>query len=101
MATYAYVNPLVAVLLLTGVFLFGRPNTSGAYFIVLVTKLAMFAAMLLLATPNRFWLTPKLSSALVAHEDLGVAVRVLRVSLMIETGLGISVLSAVAWLKDL
>ena len=44
---------IVAVLLLTGVFLFGRPNTSGAYFIVLVTKLAMFAAMHHVATINK------------------------------------------------
>lgn len=92
---------VVGVLLLTGIILLGRPNTSDTYDQVLFAKLAMFAAMLFFATANRFWLTPRLSARLGSTEGLANAVRALRISLLAETALALLVFAAVALLDGL
>ena len=92
---------VVGVLLLTGIILFGRPNTSNAYDQVLFAKLAMFAAMLFFAAANRFWLTPRLSASLHATDGLAKAVHGLRISLVAETALALLVFAAVALLDGL
>ncbi len=92
---------VVAVLLLTGIILLGRPNTSDAYDRVLFAKLAMFGAMLFFAAANRFWLTPKLSATLDSSAGLAKAVGALRISLLAETALAGLVFAAVAWMEAL
>lgn len=103
LARFSGVGPVViATLILSGILLIGLQKISGesaaAYNRVLVAKLVMFGAMLGLAAANRFWLTPRLSAALDAGEELGDATRALRISLLAETGLGILVLAAATWL---
>ncbi len=94
---------VVAVLVLTGLINPGFFSSSlkTAYAQVLLVKLAMFAAMLLLAAANRFWLTPRLGATLDSTSGLESAVGTLRKSLLTETGLAILVLAAVAWLGTL
>ncbi len=67
---------------------------------VLVVKLALFASMLLMATSNRFRLTPALEQS-TNGAGKGAALRNLRFSVGIEAGLGITVLAIVAWLGTL
>lgn len=96
---------LVAVLVATGVvnswFLVGPERLSGLwttpYGQLLSLKLALFVGMLALAAANRFRLTPALGAALAtgAREP---ALRALRHSLILETGLAFAVLILVAWL---
>lgn len=86
---------VVAALVLTG---FINPGFFLAgfktpYDQVLLAKLALFAAMLVLAAANRFWLTPRL---LVEDGDTKIALRGLRVSVLIETALAVLVIATVA-----
>jgi putative copper resistance protein D len=92
---------VVGVLILTGIILFGRANTSDAYDQALFAKLAMFAAMLAFAAANRFWLTPQLSARLGSTDGLANAVHALRISLVAETALALLVFAAVALLDGL
>jgi len=62
---------------------------------VLAAKLALFAAMLVLAARNRWRLTP----ALAARPDTAAAA--LRRSVALEAGAGLAVLALVAWLGTL
>lgn len=66
---------------------------------LLMVKLVLFAAMLLLAAANRFRHTPRLGTALSegGHAS-GAAVAALRRSVLIETALGIGVLTLVSLL---
>lgn len=94
----------VVLLVLTGLvnswFLVGltRVGNLGAnlYGQLLIAKLILFGLMLVLAASNRFRLTPALGSALQAREASTAAVRDLRRSLLIETGLGVALLAVVA-----
>ena len=93
---------LVAAIVLTGLVnawvLVGPGNVgalpSTAYGRVLLAKLALFAAMLLLAANNRWRLTPRL-------ERLPAAAGALRSSVALEALAGFAVLAAVAWLGTL
>lgn len=101
--------PLVAVIVLTGVvngwFLIGLDRIAGlattGYGRLLLTKLAMVAAMLVLAGANRLRHTPRLGEALVDEEAGSLAVKALRRSVAAEALLGFSVLAAVAWFGTL
>jgi putative copper resistance protein D len=94
----------VAVLLLSGLvnswFLVGPSRIvdmpSSTYGLLLIAKLALFAAMLGLAAANRFRLTPALGASL--DGDPGAAVAALRRSLLLETGAGVLVLAIVGWM---
>ncbi len=95
---------LVAVLVASGLvnswFLVGPERLSGLwttpYGQLLSLKLVLFAGMLALAAANRFRLTPALGAAL-ATGTREPALRALRLSLMLETGLAFAVLGLVAW----
>lgn len=94
----------VAVLVLSGLvnswFLVGPDRLSGLlttpYGMLLTGKLVIFALMLVLAAANRFHLTPDLATALDDPEDLRVAVRRLKRSLIMETLLALALLAVVA-----
>lgn len=91
---------IVALLLLTGVVntlsIAGWPldaaHLTSPWGLLLGVKLALFGAMLGLAAINRWRLTPALASA-----D-ATARRHLRISLLVETGLGLGVVAVVAML---
>ncbi len=68
-----------------------------AYGHVILLKLALFASLLTLAAINRLVLTPRLSASGLPGSGPGM----LRVSVAVETGLGLCVLSAAAWLAAL
>ena len=65
---------------------------------LLVAKLALFLGMVLLASINRYRLTPALAAA--AH-DPRAAIGALRRSLAFETAAAVSILALVAWLGTL
>ncbi len=96
---------LVAVLLVTGLinswFLVGPSRIASLwttpYGLLLSVKLALFVAMLGLAAANRFRLTPALGVALDTSGAPEAALGALRLSLLLETSLAVSVLSLVAW----
>ena len=54
--------------------------------------------MLVLAGANRFFLTPRLSATLSGLGGLKTAITALRVSILVETALGVIVLAMVGWL---
>lgn len=104
LARFSGVGPaVIATLVLSGIFLIGLQKISSpsasAYDRVLIAKLAMFAAMLGLAGANRYWLTPRLSAAIDSGADVGLALHALRISLLVETALGVLVLAAATWLQ--
>lgn len=92
----------VATLILTGAFnglmIVGLPDLPlllhSLYGWLLLAKLALFAAMLLLAAANRWHLTPRLQAN-------GRALGHLRLSLMVETSLALAILALVAALGTL
>jgi putative copper resistance protein D len=90
----------VAILTLSGMTNPGLFSSSldTAYGQVLFAKLAVFAAMLALAGANRFFLTPKLLATLSGHGRLKTAITALRLSILIETALGVIILVMVGWL---
>ncbi len=67
---------------------------------LLLAKVALFAAMLGLASLNRFRLTPSFERS-IAAADHGGAVRALRLSLVVETTCIVAILALVAWLGTL
>jgi putative copper resistance protein D len=69
-----------------------------AYGILLLAKIGMFLSMLALAAANRFWLTPRLSLALVRGGPVSGAGALLKLSVFTETALALLVLVAVAFL---
>ena len=93
------ITGLVNAWLLVGV---GQVRALGAtaYGQLLIAKLALFAAMLALASLNRFRLTPALETSIPAS-DHPQALRALRASLAVETACAIAILGLVAWLGTL
>lgn len=95
---------IVAALLVTGtinyVLILG-PTVQGlvatAYGWLLTGKLVLFVSMLGLAAANRYFLSPRLESAVSAGNH-DTAVRLLRRSLTTETTLAVIILALVAWL---
>ena len=91
----------VAVLLATGIantlFIVGLnalPTLlETTYGRLLVTKIGLFAAMLVAAAANRFWLTPRMNAS--------PSLAAVRTSLGAELILGIGVITIVAWLGTL
>lgn len=67
---------------------------------LLIAKLALFAAMLGLASLNRFRLTPAFEHAIGAADYRG-AINALRRSLAVEAGCALTILALVAWLGTL
>ena len=100
---------VVAALVLSGLvnswFLIGPSHIAGLldnpYGVVLVAKLCLFAGMLGLAAANRYRLAPRLKLALESRGDTTRAVRALKNSVSLETGLGFLVLLAVGALGTL
>ena len=96
----------VALLVISGIvnslFLIGPPSSlfTTAYGIMLVIKIALFAAMMVFALINRFRLTPRLAMAKDPAAELD-AVRALRQSITAETLLAVLVIAAVALLGTL
>jgi putative copper resistance protein D len=101
LARFAGVGTLsVAILTLSGMTNPGFFTSSfdSAYGQVLLAKLAVFAAMIALAGANRFWLTPRLSATLNGNGQLRRAINALRMSILLETALGLLVLALVGWI---
>lgn len=67
---------------------------------LLLFKLALFVAMLGLASLNRFRLTPAFERS-IADDDHGRALDALRTSLAVETACVVAILGMVAWLGTL
>jgi putative copper resistance protein D len=90
--------------LVNGWMLVGVSNLSALpatlYGQLLLAKLALFVAMLGLASLNRFRLTPAFERS-IAASDHGRALGTLRTSLAIETACVVAVLGLVAWLGTL
>ncbi len=100
---------VVAVLLVTGLlnswFLIGPSHIAeigrSAYGLLVLAKVALFAAMLALAAANRFRSTPRLGAVLRADRPFDDALAVLRRSVLLETFIGAAVLLLVAVLGTL
>ena len=98
----------VGLIILTGLvnswFLVGVGNVSAlvssAYGRLLILKLLIFAGMLGLATVNRFRLTPAIETSL-GQAMAATSLRSIKVSVTVETSLGLVVLALVAWLGTL
>lgn len=69
---------------------------SSTWGLLLFAKLLLFAAMVWLASHNRYTLTPALERAINAGVETGEAVRSLRVSVGVELATGIALLGLVA-----
>lgn len=67
---------------------------------LLLAKLALFAAMLGLASLNRFRLTPGFERSIAAGDHAG-ALGALRASLVVETACAVAILALIAWLGTL
>ena len=99
---------VVAAIVLTGLYngwmLIGIGNVSALpstlYGQLFILKMALFVAMLALASLNRFRLTPIFERAIIAH-DAQAALSALRSSLAIETACIITIFALVAWLGTL
>jgi len=68
---------------------------------VLAGKIGLFALMLALAAANRYWLTPKLQSAIGTAGPTSESIQALKATIIFETVLAILVLAAVGWLGSL
>ena len=73
---------------------------STLYGQLFLTKLSLFAVMLVLAAANRFRLTPTLAAAL-GQGDTARAVAALRRSIVWEAGAALTILGLVAWMGTL
>lgn len=101
--------PLVAVLVLSGLvnawFLVGLDGiarlATTPYGLLLLVKLAMVAAMLVLAAANRNRHTPAIEAEIAAVAPDPANLARLRRSITLETALGLAVLAAVAWFGTL
>jgi copper resistance protein D len=99
---------VVAILVITGLInswlLVGPANFTALgttlYGLLLLAKLVLFAAMLGLASLNRFRLTPAFERSIAMNDHDG-ALMTLRVSLAVETTYVIGILALVAWLGTL
>lgn len=100
---------LVGTLVVTGLinswFIVGPENVEGLlttdYGLLLSLKLVLFAGMLVLASANRFRLTPRLGAALDRPAPSSTAIGALRRSVIMENLLGFGILAAVAWFGTL
>jgi len=98
----------VGLIVLTGIInslsLMGLPHPyalfASRYGQLLLIKLALFAAMLVLAGANRWRLTPALGAA-IANGNPVPALRGLRQSLVLETSTVLTILAVVAWMGTL
>lgn len=98
----------VGLIVLTGLInslsLMGLPHPdtlfASRYGQLLLIKLALFAAMLVLAGANRWRLTPALGAA-IADGNPAPALRGLRQSLGLEASTALTILAVVAWLGTL
>jgi copper resistance protein D len=61
---------------------------------LLVLKIALFAAMLMVAAANRFWLMPRLGNVTVSERELD-AVRKLTRNCVVEVVLGLMIFAIV------
>lgn len=98
---------IVATILVTGIvnylFIVGPQLDSLAgttYGWLLMAKLVLFAAMIGLASLNRFWLSPHLEHS-IGHGDYSGAAKALRWSMATELAAAIVVLGLIAWLGTL
>jgi putative copper resistance protein D len=106
LARFSGVGPgIVIALILSGIAnsgLIGPQNAlqsfGSTYSQVLVAKIGLFVLMLLLAAANRYWLTPKLQSALGSGKSTQASIHALTASIVVETVLAVLVLAAVGWL---
>lgn len=100
----AVVGAIVVTGLVNGWLLVGPANVAalGAtlYGELLIAKLVLFAAMLGLASLNRFRLTPRFER-LIATADHRGALAALRGSLALEAACAVAILGLVAWLGTL
>ncbi|WP_296743181.1 copper homeostasis membrane protein CopD [Mesorhizobium sp.] len=98
------VGTIVVTGLVNGWMLVGIGNLAALpttlYGQLLLAKLALFAAMLGLASLNRFRLTPAFEQS-IAADDHGGALAALRTSLAVETACVVAILGLVAWLGTL
>ena len=98
------VGTIVVTGLVNGWLLVGPANVAalGAtlYGELLIAKLVLFAAMLGLASLNRFRLTPRFERSIAAADHQG-ALAALRGSLALETACAVAILGLVAWLGTL
>ena len=98
------VGTIVVTGLVNGWMLVGIGNVATLpailYGQLLIAKLALFVAMLALASLNRFRLTPAFERS-IAADDHGRALAALRTSLALETACVVAVLGLVAWLGTL
>lgn len=86
---------IVLVLLVTGIansliITGGRIDFGAAWFGVLAVKLGLFAAMLVLAAGNRWWLVPAL------NDNRPGSLRAIRLSLSLETAAGCMIVALVS-----
>ena len=88
---------LIDFVLLPCTYLAANSNRYGQ---LLLAKLVLFGAMLVLASLNRFRLTPALEQAMPGGDQRG-ALSALRLSLGIEVVCAIVILALVAWLGTL
>lgn len=93
------VTGLVNGWLLVGIGNLGSLGTT-IYGRLLLAKLALFVAMLGLASLNRFRLTPAFEASIAADDHRG-ALGALRASLAVETACVVTILGLVAWLGTL
>ena len=98
------VGTIVVTGLVNGWMLVGIGNLAALpttlYGQLLLAKLALFAAMLGLASLNRFRLTPAFEQSIAADDHAG-ALAALRTSLAVETACVVAILGLVAWLGTL
>lgn len=98
------VGTIVVTGLVSGWLLVGFGNVAALgttlYGRLLLAKLALFVAMLGLASFNRFRLTPAFGKSLAAADHRG-ALGALRASLAVETGCIVAILALVAWFGTL
>lgn len=100
---------VVALLVLSGLintwFLVGPEHVltmaTAAYGRLLVAKLVFFAAMIGLASANRYRLSPRLGLTLHRKDGIAASLQALRRSIITETGLALLVLFAVSWMGTL
>ncbi|MBA3666633.1 MAG: copper homeostasis membrane protein CopD [Sphingomonas sp.] len=99
---------IVALVLISGLvnswILVGPDNVAALpdslYGQLLIAKLVLFVAMLALASANRYFLTPRLGTALAAG-DIRSAVTAVRVSVGAEISAAVIILALVAWFGTL
>lgn len=73
---------------------------SGAYGVLLLVKMVLFAGMIGLAALNRFYLSPDLERSAQAG-DYSLVVTALRKSVVLESTLAVVILCLVAWIGTL